>query len=307
MERILSKKGDYYKILAVEKSSLDTEIKKAYRKLALKIHPDKNSHPSAPEAFKVAAKAFEILSDSNKKSIYDQTGQDPDLRAGGFSRAGGGGGGAGFPAGFGNGGQQFHFGQEGFNDDIFNMFFGGMSGQSSGFSFGPGVQGFQFQSFDGTTRRRRAPRGPTAGQARGAGTANDGSFRDNLATILPILLVLFISFISNMFSSTEQPAFSFKKQGEYKYERATSNYNVNYYVTKEKFEQLSIKDLRSLDNKVERKHVENLHHRCQLEQNTREQIFNEAQGFFYTDEAMVEQARNYPTPNCNKLRTYGLL
>lgn len=54
---------DYYKILGVSRSATDDEIKKAYRKMALKYHPDKNSDPGAEEKFKEIAEAYEVLSD----------------------------------------------------------------------------------------------------------------------------------------------------------------------------------------------------------------------------------------------------
>jgi len=109
---------DYYKILGVAKSASDDEIKKAYRKLALKTHPDRNKAADAQEKFQEIGEAFEVLSDPQKKRIYDQVGED-GLKYGG----GGGDGGSGFPgSGFpGGGGRTFHFSNA---EDIFKNFFG---------------------------------------------------------------------------------------------------------------------------------------------------------------------------------------
>lgn len=67
---------DYYKTLGVSKGASDDEIKKAYRKLALKYHPDKNKSPQAEERFKEVAEAYEVLSDKKKRDIYDQYGEE---------------------------------------------------------------------------------------------------------------------------------------------------------------------------------------------------------------------------------------
>lgn len=65
---------DYYKILEVDRNADESEIKKAYRRLAMKYHPDKNSEPDAESKFKEAATAYEVLSDPTKKSNYDRFG-----------------------------------------------------------------------------------------------------------------------------------------------------------------------------------------------------------------------------------------
>lgn len=67
---------DFYKTLGIAKGASDDEIKKAYRKLALKYHPDKNKSPAAEERFKEIAEAYEVLSDKKKRDVYDQYGED---------------------------------------------------------------------------------------------------------------------------------------------------------------------------------------------------------------------------------------
>ena len=79
----MSKKRDYYEILGVNKSATPEEIKKAYRKVAIQFHPDKNpGNKEAEEKFKEAAEAYEILSDSEKRTRYDRFGHSGG--AGGF-------------------------------------------------------------------------------------------------------------------------------------------------------------------------------------------------------------------------------
>lgn len=67
---------DYYKTLGIIKGASDEDIKKAYRKLALKFHPDKNKTPGSEEKFKEIAEAYEVLSDKKKREIYDRYGEE---------------------------------------------------------------------------------------------------------------------------------------------------------------------------------------------------------------------------------------
>src|SRR5690554_6458554 len=84
----MSQKRDYYEVLGVSKSASASEIKKAYRKLALKYHPDKNPDDSAAEErFKEAVEVYEVLLDEQKKQCYDQFGHagvDGSAGGGGF-------------------------------------------------------------------------------------------------------------------------------------------------------------------------------------------------------------------------------
>src|SRR5262245_56614262 len=75
---------DYYKVLGVARTAEAAEIKKAYRKLALEYHPDRNKAPDAEERFKECSEAYEVLSDSDKRRIYDRAGHD-GLRGSGYS------------------------------------------------------------------------------------------------------------------------------------------------------------------------------------------------------------------------------
>ena len=79
-------KRDYYEVLGVAKNASEDEIKKAYRKLAIKYHPDKNpDDKAAEEKFKEAAEAYDVLHDPAKRQQYDQFGFDGLSGAGGFS------------------------------------------------------------------------------------------------------------------------------------------------------------------------------------------------------------------------------
>lgn len=104
---------DYYKILGVSRDASEDDIKRAYKKLALKHHPDRNKdRPDAKVKFQELGEAFEVLSDKQKKTVYDQYGEE-GLKGGGPPPpgAGGPGGMGGFPGGAfgGAGGPTFTF------------------------------------------------------------------------------------------------------------------------------------------------------------------------------------------------------
>jgi len=129
-----AEKRDYYEVLGLSKGASSDEIKKAYRKLALKYHPDRNTtDKDAEHKFKEATEAYEVLSDTSKKSKYDQFGHagvNPN-----------------FGQGFGGGGYTGGFGGADFNDvfgDIFGDLFGGAN------PFGGGASG--------SSRRRSSAR-----------------------------------------------------------------------------------------------------------------------------------------------------
>ena len=104
----MSSKRDYYEILGVGKNATDEEIKKAFRKLALEFHPDRNKSKGAEDKFKEINEAYQVLSDAEKRKSYDQFGHD------------------GIKANF----QDFDFQNFGGFGDIFDAFFGGSQSSS---------------------------------------------------------------------------------------------------------------------------------------------------------------------------------
>ena len=127
----MAQKRDYYEVLGVSKNATEDEIKKAYRKIAIQYHPDRNpGDKEAEEKFKEAAEAYSVLSDQQKRQQYDQFGFDGPNMGGGFG-------------GFGAGGFSM--------DDIFSMFgdvFGGHGGFSGFSGFGGRGQHTQYRGAD---------------------------------------------------------------------------------------------------------------------------------------------------------------
>ena len=172
--RKIKKCKDYYEILGLEKDVSDVEIKKAYKKLALQFHPDKNSAPGADEAFKMIGNAFAVLSDPQKKKQYDMYGSEEQMRSNVRS-------------------YERHYANDytrGFEaeispEDLFNMFFGG----------GNLYAGTQF-------RRQRFTRHHMAQDTTHEAAGGFGV----LLQMMPVLILITLSVMSSFFVS--EPAYS---------------------------------------------------------------------------------------------------
>ena len=118
----------FYEILDVQATCTDAEVKKAYRKQSLLTHPDKNGYDGADDAFKLVSKAFQVLSDPDKKKKYDQFGGDPDARFDPRAHASANGGGGASPFGNGFARRGGGFEEEMTPEELFRQFFGGAFG-----------------------------------------------------------------------------------------------------------------------------------------------------------------------------------
>lgn len=146
---------DYYKTLGVDKKATESEIKKAYRKLAKKYHPDMNQgDEAAANKFKEVTEAYEVLSDKDKRQQYDTFGSTGNFSSGqNFDPSQ-------YGYDFGNGGGSYTYstGDAGGFSDFFNMFFGGSDPSGGGYS--QGGFGEDFGGFSGFGNQRRAERRP---------------------------------------------------------------------------------------------------------------------------------------------------
>lgn len=194
----------YYEILGISKTATDDDVKKAYRKLALKLHPDKNKARGADEAFKSVSKAFTCLSDPAKRRHYDAYGREEGA-------VGGGGG------GMRRGGGGFPYGDMEIDpEELFNMFFGG----------NPFMSGARVYSFGGGhpfAQRRHAAHQQ---QQRGGGGGTAASPLLQLVQLAPLLLLLLFTFLQ----SRSQPPYSLNRTREYSQQFQTSTYSVPFWV-----------------------------------------------------------------------------
>ncbi|KAK6347672.1 hypothetical protein TWF718_005511 [Orbilia javanica] len=307
----------YYEILNIKVEAEDGEIKKAYKKLALVMHPDKNGAPGADEAFKLIAKAFQVLSDPQKRAIYDKTGGDPESRNFGGSSAGGGGGGpfAGFQARPG----RPQFTDEISPEELFNMFFGGggaFGGGGTFFDLGGGGPGIRIHHFGGQNPRRRANANADAGPE------VDNSIQSTVIRLLPLILIFAFSLISSILSGfgggttgtgTSQypgPHFKWAQDASYTQKRYTPTYKAAFYVNPSDIEKIPAEKLtytlKRMDNYAETVYIKGLTMRCDKEYERRAAKIQESQGWFLVDQKKLDEAMAEPMRSCQKLASYGL-
>ena len=234
---ILSKKtGHYYNILGVTNSSTDKQIKKAYRKLALKLHPDRNTTPGAADAFKRIGEAYNTLSDAEKKAEFDRWGPpEEENQAEGQRRQSSG--------GFGRRGGRRYYEDEIDPNDIFNAFFGG------GFP-----RGSVYRSSNGSGNQQQSN-----------GNSNQVEPLNQLMRLLPLLLLFMFTFLQ--LPSSAPKAFALDQNTRfYKPVFTHARYikpKIKYYVTKD-FARNKY-DMDQLETSVERSYLERLGNYCRQE------------------------------------------
>ncbi|KAJ2844032.1 Chaperone protein dnaJ [Coemansia brasiliensis] len=291
VKRVMAIKHDYYKVLNVERTATDAEIKKAYRKSALAFHPDKNTAPGADEAFKLVAHAFTILSDQSKRQHYDRFGADERSSATAQRQS---------PHFNGMYGGARPYADEISPEDLFNMFFGGDFGQFN-VQFGPniGVQrgGMRFQ------RARPAP-------ATQQNTGLWASCMQILPLVLLILSFFATSIVSLLFGGDAAPSFSFERSARYAVPRTTNARHVPYWVNRNEFAQAALdrspSQLWNFERDVEAQYISRLQRRCREEREYKRMQMHQAQGWlgFGTDQKLLQAAQAIPTPACDELRRF---
>uniref|UniRef100_A0A7S0UVL7 J domain-containing protein n=1 Tax=Polytomella parva TaxID=51329 RepID=A0A7S0UVL7_9CHLO len=188
------KAKDFYEILGVAKTATDDDIKRAYKKLALKLHPDKCKAKGSEDAFKAVSKSFSCLSDADKRAYYDRTGYESSTAAVAAQQAQ-------------QAGRRTAYADEVDPEEIFNMFFGG--------GFGPGARVFR-TNFGGPRQRR-----PTANP-----NENGRNGFSGLLQFLPIIFIILFTFFQNQ----QQPYYSLQKDGTFRTPLKTAALDAPYYV-----------------------------------------------------------------------------
>uniref|UniRef100_A0A914IDA4 J domain-containing protein n=1 Tax=Globodera rostochiensis TaxID=31243 RepID=A0A914IDA4_GLORO len=256
---------DYYEILEINKAEFcEILLKKKYRELALKLHPDKCKAPGSTEAFKALGNAYAVLSDSKKRDDYDRYGSEEQQRAAARRQH----------SDFYDYDVNRGFESEMSPEDIFEMFFGG---------------GFP----SGSVHRRR-------GQFHFRHTEQQQREEPNLfyqlLQILPIIVIIVGGLLVQLFSS--DPIYSLNRDSTYHVLRYTRDLRIPYY-TKPDFEANYGKRLQQVEQHVEDDYVGHLRNQCYREKSHREGLLWTAK--MRGDSELWRRAQEMDLTNCRKL------
>ncbi|XP_072138748.1 dnaJ homolog subfamily B member 12a [Mobula birostris] len=261
----IKKCKDYYEILGLKKDATEDDLKKAYRKLALKFHPDKNRAPGATEAFKAIGNAYAVLSNPEKRKQYDMYGDERQAA----SRHS-------------HGTSDFHRGFEAdiSPEDLFNMFFGGgfPSGNVHVYSNG---------------RMRYTYHRPERREQHG-----DGGLA-LFVQLMPILILVIVSVISQMMVSSPPYSLSHRPSVGHIYRRKTEVLGVSYFVTDKFAEEYTGQNLKLVERNVEEDFIANLRNNCWKEKQQKEGLLYRAR--YFGDVELYQKAQKMSTPSCTRL------
>ncbi|KAM7394375.1 hypothetical protein PAMP_021182 [Pampus punctatissimus] len=260
---------DYYEVLGVNKEANEDELKKAYRKLALKFHPDKNHAPGATEAFKKIGNAYAVLSNPDKRRQYDLTGGEEPSSPGHTH----------------GGGFDFHRGFEAdiTPEDLFNMFFGGGFPSSSTHTFTNGRASYSHQA---DYRQERT-------EERG-----DGGF-SMFIQLMPIVVLILVSILSQMMVSPPPYSLNSRPSMGQTIKRQTENLRVDFYVTRDFKSEYKGSALQQIEKNVEEDYVSNVRNNCWKERQTKTDLLYAAK--VYRDDRMRKKAELMTMDNCKEL------
>nr|XP_017196578.1 dnaJ homolog subfamily C member 18 isoform X1 [Oryctolagus cuniculus] len=303
----IKKCRNYYEILGVPRNASDEELKKAYRKLALKFHPDKNCAPGATDAFKAIGNAFAVLSNPDKRLRYDEYGDEqvtftaPRARSYNYYR---------------------DFEADITPEELFNIFFGGHFPTGN-------IHMFSNVTDDTHYYRRRHRRERTQTQKEEEEEKPQTTY-SAFIQLLPVLVIVIISVVTqllaanppyslfyksgdcdndfceavlkvtlpNITSSPESPAPCFRNLG-HTISRETQNLHVPYFVDKNFDKAYRGASLRDLEKAIEKDYIDYIQTSCWKEKQQKSELTNLAG--LYRDERLKQKAESLKLENCEKL------
>ncbi|KYO39207.1 dnaJ-like protein subfamily C member 18 [Alligator mississippiensis] len=273
----IKKCRNYYEILGVERDASEEDLKKAYRKLALKFHPDKNRAPGATEAFKAIGNAFAVLSNPEKRLRYDQFGNDEET----FSTAHA---------------KHYNYYREFEADitpeEIFNMFFGGHFPTGNIHMFSNVTTDAHYYP-----RRHRTEKAWTQEQEEEENRPQNTY--SAFIQLMPVFIIIVVSVITQLMATNPPFSLFYKSSIGHVVGRETQNLQVPYYVDKNFEKNYQGTELQELEKTIEKDYIDYIQTSCWKEKQQKSDLSNLAK--LYRDERLKQKAESLKLEHCEKL------
>ncbi|XP_048022100.1 dnaJ homolog subfamily C member 18 isoform X2 [Chanodichthys erythropterus] len=280
---------DFYEILGVPKDASDEDLKKAYRKLALRFHPDKNCAPGATDAFKAIGNAYAVLSNPEKRQQYDECGDQGPAETSSQTSA-----------------QPRHayghhrsfsrdFEADISPEELFNIFFGGRfpTGNIHVYTNRGASYAHYYQP-----RRRRA-------YERREEEVEESHSQNNftaLLQLLPVLVLILISVFTQLMATNPPYSLFYKPSMGLVVSRETQHMGVPYYVDKSFEKEYRGAALDELEKTIENDYIDHLQSSCWKEKQQKSDLANLGQ--LYRDDRLKQKAETMKLDHCDKLHRF---
>ncbi|NXC29546.1 DJC18 protein, partial [Campylorhamphus procurvoides] len=268
---------DYYEILGVGRDAGEEDLKRAYRRLALKFHPDKNRAPGATEAFKAIGNAFAVLSNPEKRLRYDELGSDQEHITTGQAR---------------HYNYYTEFEADITPEEIFNVFFGGHFPTGNIHMFSNVARDAHYYP-----QRHRTERAWTQEQEK-----EDNRPQNSYSAfiqLMPVFIIIIVSVITQLMATNPPYSLFYKSSIGHVISRETENLQVPYYVDKNFEKNYQGAELQELEKTVEKDYIDYIQTSCWKEKQQKSDLSNLAK--LYRDERLKEKAESLKLEHCEKL------
>ncbi|XP_027755767.1 dnaJ homolog subfamily C member 18 [Empidonax traillii] len=268
---------DYYEILGVGRDAGEEELKRAYRRLALKFHPDKNRAPGATEAFKAIGNAFAVLSNPEKRLRYDELGSDQEHVSTDQAR---------------HYNYYTEFEADITPEEIFNVFFGGHFPTGNIHMFSNVARDAHYYP-----RRHRTERAWTQEQEE-----EDNRPQNSYSAfiqLMPVFIIIVVSVITQLMATNPPYSLFYKSSIGHVIIRETENLQVPYYVDRNFEKNYQGAELQELEKTVEKDYIDYIQTSCWKEKQQKSDLSNLAK--LYRDERLKQKAESLKLEHCEKL------